>query len=141
MSDNPDPETFDTLYNLLKIKDAPISSEHSNLDMYCFPDLFPYGVGGRKDEREEPAQPLRYEKTRLLSSNAQFRRNCQYLFYLLQENERQKINQGLFASVNNVLGLSDISSEKLLQMLKSNDESINRNLSRVLSKVPNTPQY
>ena len=46
VSDNPDPETFDTLYNLLKIKDAPISSEHSNLDMYCFPDLFPYGVGG-----------------------------------------------------------------------------------------------
>ena len=26
-------------------------------------------------------------------------------------------------------------------MLKSNDESINRNLSRVLSKIPNTPQY
>ena len=46
VSDNPDPETFDTLYNLLKIKDAPISSEHSNLDMYCFPDLFPFGVGG-----------------------------------------------------------------------------------------------
>ena len=44
--DNPDPETFDTLYNLLKIKDAPISSEHSNLDMYCFSDLFPFGVGG-----------------------------------------------------------------------------------------------
>ena len=46
VSDNP--ETFDTLYNLLKINDAPISSEHPNLDMYCFPDLFPYGVGGRK---------------------------------------------------------------------------------------------
>ena len=59
----------------------------------------------------------------------------------MQENERRKINQGLFASVNNVLGLSDISSEKLMQMLKSNDESINRNLSRVLSKIPNTPQY
>ena len=142
VSDNPDPETFDTLYNFLKIKDAPISSEHSNLDMYCFPDLFPFGVGGgRKEEREEPAQPLRYEKTRLLSSNAQFRRNFQYLFYLLQENERRKINQGLFPSVNNVLGLSDISSEKLLQMLENNDESINRNLSRVLSKIPNTPQY
>ena len=40
--------------------------------MYCFPDLFPFGVGGRKEEREEPAQLLRYEKTRLLSSNAQF---------------------------------------------------------------------
>ena len=26
-------------------------------------------------------------------------------------------------------------------MLKSNNESINRNLSRVLSKIPNTPQY
>ena len=75
VSDNPDPETFDTLYSLLNIKDAPLSSENSNLDMYCFPDLFPFGVGGRKEEREEPAQPLRYEKTRLLSSNAQFRRN------------------------------------------------------------------
>ena len=58
VSDNP--ETFDILYNLLKIKDDSISSEHSNLDMYCFPDLFPFGVGGRKEEREEPAQPLRY---------------------------------------------------------------------------------
>ena len=60
VSDNP--ETFDTLYSLLKIIDAPLSSENSNLDMYSFPDLFPFGVGGRKEEREEPAQPLRYEE-------------------------------------------------------------------------------
>ena len=84
--------------------------------MYCFPDLFPYGVGGgRKEEREEQVQPLRYEKkTRLLSSNAQFRRNSQYLFYQQHEYERRKINQGLFASVNNIHSLGDITSEKLL---------------------------
>ena len=109
--------------------------------MYCFPSLFSYGIGGRRNEKGEQAQPLRYEKTRLMTSNAQFRRNCSYLFYLLQEHERRKVNQGLFASVNNIHGLSNISSGELLQMLKSNDNSINRHLSRVLSKIPNTPQY
>ena len=109
--------------------------------MYCFPDLFPYGIGGRREEREEQAQPLRYEKTRLMSSNPQFRRNFSYLFFLLQEHEKRKINQGMFASVNNIHGLNDISTENLLRMLKSNDQTINRHVTRVLSKVPNTPQY
>ena len=76
-----------------------------------------------------------------MSSNAQFRRNLSLLFFLLQEHERRRINQGLFASVYDIHGLNDISSEKLLAMLKANDNSINRHLSRVLSKVPNTPQY
>ena len=141
VSDNPDPETYNTLYNLLKIKDDPISLDHPKLDMYCFPSLFSYGIGGRRNEKEEQAQPLRYEKTLLMTSNAQFRRNCSYLFYSLQEHERRKVNQGLFASVNNIHGLSNISSGELLQMLKSNDNSTNRLLSRVLSKLPNTPQY
>ena len=47
----------------------------------------------------------------------------------------------MFASVNNIYGLNDISTENLLRMLKSNDQTINRHLTRVLSKVPNTPQY
>ena len=41
VSDNPDPESFDSLYHLLKIKDEPMSPEHPKLDTYCFPDLFP----------------------------------------------------------------------------------------------------
>ena len=141
VSDRPDPATYDSLYKLLKIKDDPISSEHPKLDMYCFPDLFPYGIGDRREEREEQAQPLRYEKTRLMSSNPQFKRNFSYLFFLLQEHEKRKINQGLFASVNNIHGLNDISTEILLGMLKSNDQTINCHLSSVLSKVPNTLQY
>ena len=104
VSDRPDPATYDCLYKLLKIKDNPIQSEDPKLDMYCFPDLFPYGIGGRREEREEQAQPLRYEKTRLMSSNLQFRRNLSYLFFLLQEHEKRKINQGMFASVNNIHG-------------------------------------
>ena len=73
----------------MKIKDEPISSEHPKLDTYCFPDLFPYGVGCRKDDREEQAQPLRYEKTRLMSSNAQFRRNLSYFSYFKNMKEEE----------------------------------------------------
>ena len=65
VSDRPDPEIYDSLYKLLKIKDDPILSEHPKLDMYCFPHLFPYGIGGRKEEKEQ-AQPMRYEKTRII---------------------------------------------------------------------------
>ena len=68
-----------------------------------------------------------------MSSNPQFRRDFSYLFFLLQEHEKRKINQGLFASVNNIHGHNDISTEILLGMLKSNDQTVNHHLSRVLS--------
>ena len=47
----------------------------------------------------------------------------------------------MFVSVQNIHGINDISSENLPAMSKANDSSLNRHLSRVLSKVPNTPQY
>ena len=95
LDDNP--ELMDDLYKLLRIDDDPIDMEDKNLDLLAFPEIFSWGVGGKKGFRSEEAKPLQYEKARLMSSKGATRRNVQHLFHLAGESERRKIRSSIFA--------------------------------------------
>ena len=40
-------ERATALYQLLKVNEAPLDNRTKHLDMPCFPDLYPYGIGGQ----------------------------------------------------------------------------------------------
>jgi len=35
---------------MLKIQKLPLDNREKNLDLLCFPDLYPFGVNGQHDE-------------------------------------------------------------------------------------------
>ena len=137
------PQWLDNLYQLLRIDDDPISLQEPNLDVMCFPEVFPWGVGGRnaQEERVRKVGPLQFERTRLLSKHGNIRRNVPYIFSMGQENERRKITQGVYASLKNVRGLKDLTTKEFFEKMKSNDPDLQRRLSRSVRDIPGTAQY
>ena len=135
------PEFMENLYQLLKIDNAPLSLEMEDLDLRCFPEVLPWGIGGRNSKRNAAVMPLQYEKARLLSRRGNIRRNIQYIFSLGQANERRKITQGVYASIRNVKGLQFDGTKDFIDRLKTDDPNIERRLSRSVNKIPGTAQY
>ena len=127
-------------YELLKIDSEPFSYKVLNIDMMAFPNIFSKGKGGQDCKRVYLTHKM-YEKTRLLSGNGAVRRNMQYLFYLLQVSEKRLINQGVYNTIKNVKFLGQKNVGQLLKMMKEGNNDIERNLNRVVSKIPNSPSY
>ena len=138
------PQWLESLYQLLRIDDDPISLQEPNLDVLCFPEVFPWGIGGQKVEQEERQRkvgPLQYERARLLSKRGNIRRNIPYIFSLGQEYERRQITQGVYASLRNVKGLKNVTTKDFVDKLKQNDPDLQRRLSRTVRDIPGTAQY
>ena len=73
-------ERATALYQLLKVNEAPLDNRAKYLDMYCFPDLYPHGIGGQTSHREVLLQPAEYVKCILMSRDSRFRLNQQFIF-------------------------------------------------------------
>ena len=139
MKENPD--LLDDLYQLLRLDDDPLDLDDSNLDLLAFPEIFCWGLGGKRGFRAEKGTNVQYEETRMLSSNPASRRHIQYLFHLAGENERRKITRSIFSTIKFVQGLGSVDSNSLLQMIKNKDPKLLRRMTRVLKDVPNTASY
>ena len=63
------------LYQLLQINESPIDAHSKQLDLLCFPDLYPHGCGGQHESRKVPLGPVDYIKALLQSRDPRFRRN------------------------------------------------------------------
>ena len=55
-------ERATALYQLLKVNEAPLDNHTKHLDMLCFPDLYPYGIGDQACQREVYIRPADYVK-------------------------------------------------------------------------------
>ena len=139
LDDNP--ELMDDLYRLLRLDDDPVDLTDTNLDLLAFPEIFSWGVGGRRGFRGEETKPLQYEKSRLMSSNGPTRRNVQHLFHLAGENERRKIRSSIFATLKNVQGMGHLDAASLLNKIKMKDPALLKRINKVLRLVPNTQAY
>jgi len=93
-------ESATTLYQMVKIQDVPLDNRTKDLDIKCFPDLYPYGVNGQHEVRSVRITDFEYIKMRLMSQHSQFRLNIQYLFYLLHDNNMRQLNSGIFHKMN-----------------------------------------
>ena len=69
-------------YKMLNVKEKPIESRQSHLDVMCFPTLFPSGRYGKFHPREQHISASEYAKSRVLNKDGHFRKDAQYVFFL-----------------------------------------------------------
>ena len=65
---------------MLKIQALPLDNREKDLDLLCFPDLYPFGPNGQYETRPVELHDHEFIKCRLKSKHPQYRLNQQYLF-------------------------------------------------------------
>jgi hypothetical protein len=71
------------LYQTNRIVDKPIYLTEKNLDMMCYPEIFPRGTGGLYDARPFKIRPPQYLNHIYNHVDPRVRRNQQFTFHEL----------------------------------------------------------
>ena len=127
-------------YKLLHVTEEPVSNKQQHLDAMCFPVLFPNGKFGEFHPRKEKLSNSEYIKSRLYNKDSRFRKDPQYVFYLLWQKEMREISLGVY----NLLKSSrkpSMSVGMLLEQVNSSDEHLEAHLCTMLQSVRGTKQY
>ena len=127
-------------YRLLSVTEDPIKNRQEHLDVMCFPVLFPTGEFGEFQPRREKLSPSEYIKSRLLNKDSRFRKDPQYVFYLLWQKEMRGISAGIYNLLKSTRRQS-VSVGKLLDQVNTSDEHLEANLCTMLQSVHGTKQY
>ena len=117
-----------------------VTDRMKHLDVMCFPGLFPDGKFGEFHTRDPKLSNAEYIKSRLLNKESHFRKDAQYVFYLLSQKEKREISAGVF----NMLKCTKqrpMSVGTLLDKVNGSDEQLEGNLSTVLQSVRGSKQY
>ena len=108
--------------------------------MLCFPTLFPSGRFGESYPRKTPISPSEYVKSRLLNKDSRFRKDPQYVFYLLWQKEMREIAAGVYNLLRSTRQHA-ISVTDFMDRVSQSDEDIEANLSTVFQCVRGSKQY
>ena len=83
-------------YKLTDVKETAMSNKFKYLDVLCFPILFPSGRFGESHPREVPISPSEFAKSHILNKDSRFRKDSQYIFYLLWQKEMRELAAGVY---------------------------------------------
>ena len=86
------------------------------LDVLCFPDLFPRGSGGQHESREVSLGPADYIKALLQSRDPRFRINIQFLFFHLYQATIRQISSGVYHKLKIVHATEKMTAERYSKM-------------------------
>ena len=103
----------------------------------CFPVLFPTGRFGEFHPRQEKLSHSEYIKSRLLNKDSRFRKDAQYVFYLLWQKEMRELSAGVY----NLLKSTRRQAMSVLDSIEVSDERLEANLCTMLQSVRGTKQY
>lgn len=132
-------ETITNLYQMLKIQDMPLDNCHENLDLQCFPHLYPYGCNGQNQDRSRRLTQAEFIKSRLMSKYSQYRQDQQYLFYLLNDSNIRQLNSGIYYKFNITNPSERFTAASYLEKLSR--QELEGNLNAIFSRLRNTEQY
>ena len=133
-------KTATALYQMLKIQDSSLDNREKNLDLMCFPDLYPFGSNGQCDEkRPVKLQEHEFIKCRLTSRHPRFRLNQQYLFYLLNKANIRQLSRGIYHKMNITDPRSRYTAAEYLDAMSK--DALESNLNTIFSSLRNTEQY
>ena len=79
-------------YKVLGVTEDPIDNRQQYLNVMCFPVLFPTGKFGEFHPRKKISH-CEYINSRLLNKDPRFRKDPQYVFYLLWQTELRELSQ------------------------------------------------
>ena len=136
MSTHSDIEQF----KMLSVKEDPIDNRQKHLDVMCFPVLFPTGKYGQFHSRQEKLSHSEYIKLRLLNQDSRFRKDAQYVFFLLWQKEMRELSAGIYNLLKSTR-CQPMSVSMLLDKVSTSDERLEANLCTMLQSVHGTKQY
>ena len=105
-----------------------------------FPVLFPDGNFGKYHPRKVKLSHSEYIKSRLLNKDSHFRKDPQYVFFLLWQKEMREIAPGVY-SLLKTSKMMPMTISNPLQKVKISDEHLEANLNTMLQSVHGTKQY
>ena len=127
-------------YKMLSVKQNPIDNRLKYLDVMCFPVLFPNGEFGRYHEREVSLSHAEYTKCRLWNRDSRFRKDSQYVFFLLHQKEMREVAAGVYNLLKKTKS-RPMAVDQLLSKVQSSDQYLESNLTTMLQQVRGTQQY
>ena len=133
-------ETDTEQYKVLNVKELPLDNRLKFLDVMCFPVLFPTGRFGKYHPREVKLSHSEYVKSRLINKDSRFRKDPQYVFYLLWQKELRELSAGVYNLLKSTRH-APMTVSTLLNRVDASDERLEANLSTMLQSVWGTKQY
>ena len=127
-------------YKVLSVKEDALDNRQQYLDVMCFPVLFPTGKFGEHHPREVKLSHSEYIKSRLLNRDSRFRKDPQYVFYLLWQKELRELSAGVY-NLLKCTRSQPMSVSSLLNRVEASDEKLEANLCTMLQSVRGTKQY
>ena len=127
-------------YRIKECKAQPLSIWDINLDLMCFPDLFPTGQYGKYTQRSTKLSDSEFRMSRLNNVDGRFRRNQQYLFHLLHDSDIKNLSN----SISHLLRQSKsgvATVDEMLSKIESGDRQLEANLSSLFGNIRGTRQY
>ena len=127
-------------YKVLSVREEPIDNRQQHLDVMCFPVLFPTGEFGKFHPRRHKLSHSEYIKSRLLNKDSRFRKDPQYVFYLLWQKEMRELSAGVYNLLKSTRQQS-MPVSMLLDQVNTCDEHLEAHLCTMLQSVRGTKQY
>ena len=127
-------------YKLVDVKEDPLSNKFKYLDVLCFPTLFPTGRFGESHPRQQRITPSEFVKSRLMNKDGRFRKEDQYVFYLLWQKELRELASGIY---NLLKGTRQhpMPVRDFVDHVAKNEEHIEASLSTVFQNMRGSNQY
>ena len=139
--DQKEPNIPDTdQYKLSNVKEDALSNKLKHLDVMCFPTLFPSGRFGEGYERDVKLTSSEYVKSRLLHKDDRFRKDDQYVFYLLWQKEMGQLAAGVCNLLEGTRQHAMPVGE-FMDRVSNSDEHIEGSLSTVFQSVRGSKQF
>ena len=127
-------------YKLVSVREEPIDNRLQHLDIMCFPVLFPTGEFGQFHPHEHKLSHSEYIKSRVLNKDSRFRKDAQYVFYLLWQKEMKQLSAGVY-NLLKTTKMQSMSVRMLLDQVNTSDEHLEAHLCTMLQSVRGTKQY
>ena len=127
-------------YKLLSVREQALDNRQRHLDVMCFPALFPTGKFGEFHPREQKISHSEFIKSRLYNKDSRFRKDPQYVFYLLWQKELRELASGVYNTLKTTKS-RPMSVSSLLNRVQSSDDQLEANLCTMLQSVRGTKQY
>ena len=107
----------------------------------CFPVLFRMEKSeSMTNVKKTSISHSKYIKSRLLNKDSRFRKDPQYVFYLLRQKELRELAAGVYNVLQSNVG-NPRSVHELLHNVNVSDERLEANLCTMLQSVRGTSQY
>ena len=117
-------------YKLMNVKEDALSNKLKHLDVLCFPTLFPSGKFGESHDRLIPISVSEFAKSRFLNKDSRFRKDYQYVFFLLWQKEMRELAAGVYNLMKGTRKHA-LPVGEFMDRVSTSDEDVEANLSTV----------